>query len=747
MMSQMTFKPRPNQVQVLAYRGGLMGVSAVPGSGKTTTLSMLAADLITAGNLEDGQEVLIVTLVNSAVDNFSARVGGFVKARGLLPNVGYRVRTLHGLAHDIVRERPDLAGVSEGFDIADELTAERILRLVSDRWAYEHAEVLEAYLRSDLSDSDQKKIRRRNWPELVRTVSDAFIRTCKDYRISPGHIREKLEADGRDLLLVRLGNGVYEEYERALTIRGLLDFNDLIVRALQAMEADPLFLENLRFRWPYILEDEAQDSSRLQEQILRLLVGQKGNWVRVGDPNQAIFETFTTASPDFLRNFLREESVVAQTLPHSGRSTLSIIDLANQLIRWSEFEHPAPELRGALRQPYIKPSPPDDPQPNPPDQPEGIHLVDTPYTAQEELDAVIASAERWVSENPERTVAVLVPRNVRGAQLVEGLQAKGVPYVELLRSTETTRNIARALSEVLKHLAHPDLPGSIADAFSAWQWNRDGGEDSGSSQQQARDLLRGCTHVETFAWPAPGHDWLEDLDGEVSEKIRDLLTEFRMILQRWHAAVVLPVDQLILTISQDLGLGHDELALVYRFSLAMSRIQRSNPAWGFSDLADELERIANNQRRFIGFGDLESAFVPERYPGQVVVATMHKAKGLEWDRVYILAANQYNFPSLAEDDTYISERWFLRDQLNLQAEALAQMDSLLEEDESNLYEEGKATLEARIDYAAERLRLFFVGVTRAKRELVVTWNLGRRDDLKAAMPFKMLLEYWGSQRD
>ncbi len=56
------------------------------------------------GELEEDQEVLVVTLVNSAVDNFAKRVAAFVRERGLLPNLGYRVRTLHGLAHDIVRE-------------------------------------------------------------------------------------------------------------------------------------------------------------------------------------------------------------------------------------------------------------------------------------------------------------------------------------------------------------------------------------------------------------------------------------------------------------------------------------------------------------------------------------------------------------------------------------------------------------------------------------------------------------------
>ncbi len=109
----MTFIPRPKQQEILAYTGGKMGVAAVPGSGKTETLSQLAAQIINRGVLDSRQEVLIVTLVNSAVDSFYQRVSKLVKAQGLLPHVGYRVRTLHGLAHDIVRERPALVGRTE----------------------------------------------------------------------------------------------------------------------------------------------------------------------------------------------------------------------------------------------------------------------------------------------------------------------------------------------------------------------------------------------------------------------------------------------------------------------------------------------------------------------------------------------------------------------------------------------------------------------------------------------------------
>jgi DNA helicase-2/ATP-dependent DNA helicase PcrA len=123
-----------------------------------------------------------------------------------------------------------------------------------------------------------------------------------------------------------------------------------------------------------------------------------------------------------------------------------------------------------------------------------------------------------------------------------------------------------------------------------------------------------------------------------------------------------------------------------------------------------------------GFDEEAQGYAPKR--GKVTVATMHAAKGLEWDRVYLISVNNYNFPSGAPDDTYRGERWFTRDRLNLVAETLAQVRQLhmgtLDD-----YVPGEATRQARLEIAAERLRLLYVGITRARRELIVTYNTGR----------------------
>ena len=151
----MPIKPRPAQAQILSYRTGSMGVSAVPGSGKTWTLSLLAAELIHQGVLSQGQEVLVVTLVNSAVENFTNSISSFLKQKGLLPLLGYRVRTLHGLAHDIVKERPELVGLDNGFQIIDEREAERIRDNAVYDWLRSNPAYFDIYLNKEI-DSKKK---------------------------------------------------------------------------------------------------------------------------------------------------------------------------------------------------------------------------------------------------------------------------------------------------------------------------------------------------------------------------------------------------------------------------------------------------------------------------------------------------------------------------------------------------------------------------------------------------------------
>jgi len=222
----------------------------------------------------------------------------------------------------------------------------------------------------------------------------------------------------------------------------------------------------------------------------------------------------------------------------------------------------------------------------------------------------------------------------------------------------------------------------------------------------------------------------------------DELEEFRSYVIRWQGTTLLPIDQMILTLSQDLFSSPNDLALAHKLALLLRQVSNDHQGWRLPELTGELSLIARNERRFLGFSEDDSGFDPSHHAGKVVVTTMHKAKGLEWDRVYLMSINNYDFPSGQLNDRYISEKWFIRDGLNLQAEILAQLAASQSTSEYEFYHEGAVTQSARFDYVRERLRLLYVGITRAKKELVLTWNTGRQGNQTQALPFVELQEWW-----
>jgi DNA helicase-2/ATP-dependent DNA helicase PcrA len=740
--SNTTFRPRPGQKQVLAYRGGRMGVAAVPGSGKTATLSYLAARLVATGGLADDQEVLIVTLVRSAVGNFAASMARFLRDEfKLLPGLGYRVVTLHSLANDIVRGRPALAGLADDFNVLDERDSDDLLRDAASAYWRTHDDLFDPYLAPEYQS--RQTMRDHHLPDLITEIASAFIRKAKDEQYDERRLRRAYEASGRYLPLLEACLSIYEAYQLGLRYRGAVDFQDLIRLALRVLEQDADYLQRLRRRYPYILEDEAQDSSALQEKILRQLVGEDGNWVRVGDPNQAIFETFTTASPEFLRHFLREEGVKACELPESGRCMPSVIDLANQLIQWAK-QHPIPEVRARqpLAEPYIKPTPAGDPQPNPPDDPTRVFLSGKAYSPTEERDAVIASLKKWLADpaNADKTVAVLTPINHSGAEMVKALKAAGVPYVENLKSTTGARAVVGALTLLLDYLQFPDDPRRLSRVYEVWRRDTRDDLDAAAYTEQVGGLLRKLERVEDFLAPTE-RDWLHSSDVPDDEALRAHLAAFRAWVMSWAGALNLPIDQLILTLASSLFTIQAEIATAYNAASYLARYAELHPHSRLPDWVDELRQVALGNRKFNASGDEDDAFDPNKHTGKVAVTTIHKAKGLEWDRVHLISVSSYDFPSADSFDSFISEKWYVRDKLNLQAEALAQLEALLHDSE---YVEGRASEAARYDYAAERLRLLYVGITRARRELIITWNTGSRTNAQnsEARPLAALRGWW-----
>lgn len=320
---------RQQQAAIAAYRGGLMLVSAAPGSGKTHTLAALAARLICDGRLPPESEVLVVTFTRSAVDTIQARIRRALQAEHA-PADRFRVMTLHSLANQIVRERPDLAGTVQDFRIDDELSGRQTLPEATRSFIETEYDYWRSFLPPDLPVRQAAEVEAQ-WRETTQRIGDEVTRLAKNLRLTPNDLRRLIDGQTAGAPaqppispFLRIGAAIYERYERILSAGGRLDFDDLIWRAIIALNNDDAFRRRLGQRWLYILEDEAQDSTPLQEEILGALSREHGNWVRVGDPNQAIMTTFTASDVRFFRDeFPRRPGVRKASL--SARDRKSVV--------------------------------------------------------------------------------------------------------------------------------------------------------------------------------------------------------------------------------------------------------------------------------------------------------------------------------------------------------------------------------------------------------------------------------------
>jgi len=702
---------RPGQQEVASYQGGLMAVPAVPGAGKTTVLAHLAAELIAAEKVKPGK-ILIVTVMNSAVANFRSRIGGFLEDRSLPRSAGYEVKTLHSLAMTILKEKPEFLLINSGFQMLDEVRQDEAVKAVASNWLAANPGRWQGALKLD-PDKDARWYQRAlgNWqqkdlPEFFKQ-SVSYI---KAQGIGPSAAQELLaQLDGSSYLAWALE--VYLDYAKVLRGNGQLDFDDLIAQALRLLQEDPGVLQRLRRRWTYIFEDEAQDSNPLQEKILMLLAGESGNLVRVGDSNQAIMGTFTSAEPEIFRSFCRREDVVNAGILVSSRSTRQVIDLANHLVDWSGREHPQPQCRTALEPQAINPVETDDPFPNP--VVDGYTLGVKQYrTRTQELSEVARLASKQCKKRPDYTLAVLVPTRAMQQELAEQLSALGAPFEEVGRVTEEQARTVSDIKLVLDYLAQPHRVDGLLSVLTKVLLSGVSEEgQAGLSQLFQRYSLEEVIYPVGEVFP-----WL-NLPDEFGDK--ELYSGFTTALARvrkWlEASVILPPEDLILFLAEEMELVGEQSEIAHNLALLIKQRVSENPNWRLIDIARDLPRLEESLKHFAKVIYEQKGFTPK--PGVVTLLTTHKSKGLEWDTVYLVGVTSGEYPSRTSDK-FRSDLWYLKEE--------GSNPMALVKAELNLVRGGNGENDpverAKLAEISERLRLLYVAITRARKNLLISYH-------------------------
>jgi DNA helicase II / ATP-dependent DNA helicase PcrA len=764
---------RPSQADILRYEGGRMAVSAVPGSGKTFTLALLTAQLIADGRIqpEQNQQILIVTYLNASVDNFRARVRSQLERDGL-PPVGFDVRTLHSLSLEIVRAAG--GGELDAPAVLDETLSANFLTQAVDSWIDQHSQLWHEFL------PDNSPQMRARWRQITESMARSFMRTAKNQRWKPDEILARFsphpspppEGEGANpplppgegrgegftenaTPLVYMLAGIYQQYQYRLNRQQTLDFDDLIWQAADLVASRPDLAATLRQRWPYVLEDEAQDSVPLQELLLNALTGEQGNWVRVGDPNQAITSTFTAAHPRFFNAFIDRPDVVSRPLPNSGRCAKLILGAANRIVHWVCDKHPVPEARKhAFRRQDILPTPPGDAQPNPPDEEAAIRIKVYRHREDEELPAVAQLAHKYSQARPDQTIAILVPTNSVGYKLVEQLDELDANYDNLLRGGSREREIAAALHAMLAVLSDPLDRRALNAAYAALS---ELGHPAAAAPEERRErltaLLRSLVAPESLLFPQEARPLTAALPANIADA-EDIgyLTTFADFMRRLFRLRPLPIDDLTLALADELfahsfhseaGDAHFyelDLAIAYQIANILRQWRDAQPDWRLPELAAQLADVASGRRHLPITTASDLGYEPQ--PGRISLATQHSAKGLEWDAVFLVGVDGFWVPG-SLDAPFIGVHDFLGGDPT--AEANAQLIQLMT-GQSDLYPGRTATESAHIEIICERLRLLYVGVTRARLYLHLsrsrtTRSFNRDQEAEPATVLGVLYDY------
>ena len=285
------------QRDAVTHTDGPLLIIAGPGSGKTRVMAHRVAYLIGVTGVSPWK-ILGVTFTNKAARELLERCERLV---GLGSNE-LQVRTFHGFCARVLRSDGENVGLQSDFTIYDSDDQARVIRRILE----------------DI-DIDPKQFPPRS---VLAVISDA-----KNNLQSPEQLSKRTETY-RDEVMSR----IYEAYEAALHRANAVDFDDLLSKTYTLLEGDPEILEKYQQRYEYLLVDEFQDTNPLQFQVARLLALKSRNICVVGDPDQSIY-SWRHADPSNLTEFqstFNETKIV--TLDQSYRSTQIILEAADSVI-------------------------------------------------------------------------------------------------------------------------------------------------------------------------------------------------------------------------------------------------------------------------------------------------------------------------------------------------------------------------------------------------------------------------------
>lgn len=579
----------PAQREAVLHVDGPALVLAGAGSGKTRVLTTRIARLVQEHGV-DPTRILAVTFTNKAAGEMRDRIARFL---GHEPR-GMWVGTFHAIGARLLRQHAHLVGRTPNFTIYDEDDALGALKRLFERYKISPKEIAPKAVLSAISDAKSALVPPREYADLA---SDPFTRTVAK---------------------------LYPEFEPALRDSNAVTFDDLLVLPVQILREHARVLAGYRERFRYVLVDEYQDTNRAQFEFVRLLGGEHGNVMVVGDDDQSIYGW---RGAD-VRNILDFEKTWPNArvvkLEENYRSTPNVLDLANVVIAANASR------RGKTLRPTRGAG-------------ERVSLVGA-LDDRDEADFVVeeVAARRAGEGRVLRHFAVLYRTNAQSRSLEEALRRRGLPYRLVGAVRFYDRREIRDLMGYLKLIANP--------------------ADNEGFRRVVNVPKRGIgdTSLDLLAEIA-GHEHVPLLDAarrpEVQAQLRPAarapLAEFVALVDRLSAAAPnVSVDELLRDLIDTIKYG--------------DHLKAEGPDW--QDRMENVRALVDGAAETVADEGGEVGLTPLDHFLQkatlvagvdalaadadaITLMTMHNAKGLEFPVVFITGLEDGLFPlARAYDD-------------------------------------------------------------------------------------------------
>ncbi|WP_373559389.1 UvrD-helicase domain-containing protein [Variovorax sp. YR752] len=610
-------------------------ILAGAGSGKTRVLTTRIAWLLQTGQVSAGG-ILAVTFTNKAAKEMMTRLTAMlpVNVRGMW------IGTFHGLCNRLLRAHWKLANLPSTFQILD---------------TQDQLSAIKRLMKQFNVDDERFPAKQTQW----------FIAGAKEDGLRPGDVEVRSDDDRKKVELYRL-------YEEQCQREGVVDFGELMLRSYELLRDNDPVREHYQRRFRHILIDEFQDTNRLQYAWIKMLTGntvagqftpsENSSVIAVGDDDQSIY-AFRGARVGNMTDFVREFDVRYQIkLEQNYRSYSNILDSANELI-----SHNKKRLGKNLRT---------DQGPGEP-----VRVYESP-TDLAEAQWMVEEMRQLARDGYERKeMAVLYRSNAQSRVIETALFNASVPYRVYggLRFFERAE-IKHALA-YLRLLENKDDDTSFLRVVNfpprgigarTLETLQDAARAAGRSLHDAVSVVGGKAGANLTGFVAKIDVLREQTQGVSLREIIELVLDHSGLVEHYKADRegadrLENLDELVNAaesfVTQE-GFGRDAVALPVdelRQSPASQGIDPSRPVLD-EPLAPDAEtgETLSPLAAFLTHAALESGD-NQAQAGQdaVQLMTVHAAKGLEFDCVFITGMEEGLFPhenSMSDFESLEEER-------------------------------------------------------------------------------------------